>query len=328
MDQARVEVAALLNADPREIVFTSCGTEANNHAIKGVFFRARSQQPHLITTSIEHPAVLGPLRFLEKLGASITLLPVDRTGQVDPDDVRRAITRHTILISVMHANNEVGTLEPIEAIARIAHEREVLFHTDAAQSVGKIPVDTEKLDVDLLSVAGHKLYAPKGVGALYVRTGLEFEPLLHGAGHESGRRAGTENVLEIIALGAACRLARLDPCTDKLRSLCDHFWHQLQERLGPLVVLNGHPTCRLPNTLNVSFPGQIGQEMLDRLNGVAASAGSACHAGSHAMSPVLCAMGLKPHVGLGAIRFSLGRGTTREEVNSVVQSLRALLCRP
>jgi cysteine desulfurase len=321
VEAARAEIAALLGAKSTEIVLTSGGSEANNHAIKGAFFHASARKPHIITTRIEHPAVLEPCKFLEQLGAKVTLLPVDAAGMVDPDAVRRAITRHTILISVMHANNEVGTIEPIAAIGRIAREYRIPFHTDAAQSVGKVATNVNELGVDLLSIAGHKLYAPKGVGALYLREGTKLAPLVHGAGHESGRRAGTENVLLIVALGAACRLARLDPCGDRLRTLREEFWRKLRDAFGERVVLNGHPTARLPNTLNVSFVDRVGQEILDRLDGVAASTGSACHAGSHTQSPVLCAMGVQPRVGLGAVRFSLGRTTTAEEIDSVVQML-------
>jgi cysteine desulfurase len=322
VERARADVAALLDANPGEIVFTSGGSEANNHALKGVFFRARARKPHIIITRVEHPAVLEPCRFLERLGAQITQLPVDSTGMVDPDDVRRAVTRHTVLISVMHANNEVGTVEPIAAISEIARERGVLFHTDAAQSVGKIATSVRSLGVDLLTVAGHKLYAPKGVGALFVRDGVMLEPLVHGAGHESGRRAGTENALFDVALGAACRLARIDPCADRLRALRDQLWERLRSAFGEKVVCNGHTTERLPNTLNVSFPDHIGQEILDRLPELAASTGSACHAGSHSQSPVLCAMGVPPRIGLGTIRFSVGRTTTAEEIEAAVELLR------
>ena len=325
VERAREEVAGLLGAAPGEIVFTSGGTEANNHAIKGVFFRARVQAPHVITTSIEHPAVVEPCRFLERLGARVTCLPVDAHARVDPDDVRRAITPETVLITVMHANNEVGTIEPIAEIGRIAREHGIRFHTDAAQSAGKVPVDVDALGVDLLSVAGHKLYAPKGVGALYVRDGIDLEPLLHGAGHESGRRAGTENVLLDVALGEACRLARLDPCAERLRARRDRFWDLLLGAFGEKVRLNGHPTERLPNTLNVSFPGRVGAEILARLDGVAASTGSACHEGAHSMSPVLAAMGLESRAGLGAIRFSLGRATRPEEIEEAVDLLRRVV---
>jgi cysteine desulfurase len=246
---------------------------------------------------------------------------VDRFGRVDPDDLSRAITPRTILISILHANNEVGTIQPIEECARIAREHDVLFHTDAAQSVGKIATD---VGIDLLSIAGHKLCAPKGIGALFVRRGVSLEPLIHGAGHESGRRAGTESALLAAGLGEACELARDLPSMDRVRALRDHFWHELQDRFGNRVALNGHPTHRLPNTLNVSFISCIGAEILNGLDGVAASIGSACHSRRIELSPVLEAMGVTPEVGMGAIRFSLGRGTTREEIDAVVERLSGL----
>ena len=308
VETARSQVAALVCCDATEIVFTSGGTEANNQAIEGLFFasRARKQPFHIISSRIEHPAVLQPLQFIETLGAEVTLLPVDRYGSVDPDHVRRALRPNTALVSVMHANNEVGTIQPISDIAAIAHEYGVLCHTDAAQTVGKIPVDVEALGVDLLSVAGHKLYGPKGVGALFVREGLELEPLLHGAGHEAGRRAGTENTVQIVGLGAACELGRRWIEDTSVAALRDTFWQALYSRLGDRVALNGHPEHRLPNTLNVGFRGQIGSEILARLPGVAASTGSACHAGSMHVSPVLAAMGVPNEVAFGAVRFSLG----------------------
>jgi cysteine desulfurase len=321
VEKARAQVAALLSCSPDEVVFTSGGSEANNHTLKGVFFGHGGQGSHIITTQIEHPAVLNPCRFLERLGASVTYLPVDRFGKVDPDDVRRALTPRTMLISVMHANNEVGTLQPISEMTRIAHERGVLFHTDAAQSVGKIPTHVDELGVDLLSLAGHKLYAPKGIGALYVRKGVRLEPLIHGAGQESGRRAGTENILLDIALGSACELAQSWLDVDSIREVRDLFWELLEARFGERVVLNGHPTERLPNTLNVSFVGKVGSTILHGLEGVAASTGSACHSGSVELSPVLKAMNIPPEVGMGAIRFSLGRTTTREEIEQVVSRL-------
>lgn len=221
----------------------------------------------------------------------------------------------------MHANNEVGTIQPIEDCAEIAHENGVLFHTDAAQSVGKIPTNVSRLGVDLLSIAGHKAYAPKGVGALLVRRGVSIEPLIHGAGHEGGRRAGTESALLAVGLGRACELARDLAPMDRLRTLRDHFWQELQKRFGNRIVLNGHPAHRLPNTLNVSFVGWIGAEILSRLDGVAASTGSACHSGRIELSPVLEAMGASPEVGMGAVRFSLGRGTTRDQIDGVVECL-------
>jgi cysteine desulfurase len=325
VEKARTSVAALLGCDANEVVFTSGGSEANNHALKGAFFASQVERRQIITTQIEHPAILNPCRFLERLGAKITCLAVDGFGHVDPDDVRRALTSDTILISVMHANNEVGTVQPIAEIGRIAREHGILFHTDAAQSVGKIPTKVKELGVDLLSVAGHKLYGPKGAGALYIRAGVQIEPLIHGAGHESDRRAGTENVLLDVGLGAACELAESWVDRPSVRALRDLFWRRLNEEFEHYVVLNGHPTERLPNTLNVSFPGRVGTEILHRLDGVAASTGSACHSGAVELSPVLKAMRVPTETGMGAIRFSLGRTTTEEEIEAVVKNLKAVL---
>jgi cysteine desulfurase len=324
-EKARAQVAALLGCDAGEVVFTSGGSEANNQALKGVFFASRVESPHIITTQVEHPAVVNPCRFLERLGAKISFVPVDAFGRVDPEDVRRAVTPSTILISVMHANNEVGTIQPIAEIGRIAREHGVLLHTDAAQSVGKIPTKVKELGVDLLSIAGHKLYGPKGVGGLYIRAGVALEPLIHGAGHELGRRAGTESVLLDVGLGAACELAETWIGNSSVRDSRDLFWRRLSEEFGQDVVLNGHPTHRLPNTLNVSFPGRVGAEILHGLEGVAASTGSACHSGAVELSPVLKAMRVPPETGMGAIRFSLGRTTTEEEIEAVVGSLKAFL---
>ena len=321
LDKARLQVAALLGCRVNEIVFTSGGSEANNHALKGVFFASGRADAHIVTTQVEHPAVINPCRFLERLGATVTYLRVDGFGRVNPDDVRRALRPSTILVSIMHANNEIGTIQPIEEIAQIAHEAGILLHSDAAQSVGKISFTVQGLGVDLLSVAGHKLYAPKGVGALYIRDGVSLEPLIHGASHESGRRAGTENVLLDVALGAACDLTRTWRGMESVRELRDLFWDLLQSKFGDRVVLNGHPIERLPNTLNVSFVARVGAEILGGLPGVAASTGSACHAGSVELSPVLRAMGVAPEVGMGAIRFSLGRTTTRGEIQAVVEDL-------
>jgi cysteine desulfurase len=318
---ARVQVAAMLGCHDDEIVFTSGGSEANNLALKGIFFTLRDKGDHIITTPIEHPAIIEPCRFLQRLGARVSFLPVDRTGRVDPGDLRKAITPRTILISIMHANNEVGTIEPIGDCARIAHERGILFHTDAAQSIGKISTDVNELGVDLLSIAGHKVYAPKGVGALFVRRGVRLESLIHGAGHEGGRRAGTESALLAVGLGKACELARDLASMDRVKTLRDHFWQRLQQRLGNRIVLNGHPIYRLPNTLNISFVGEIGTEILTRLYNVAATTGSACHSGQIELSPVLEAMGIAPEIGMGAVRFSLGRMTTRNEIDVVVERL-------
>lgn len=255
LDRARAQVAALLAAQPDEIVFTSGGSEANNLALKGSFFALRHRGDHIITQVTEHPAVLKPLAFLEQLGAKVTYLLVDPAGQVDPDAVRRAITPRTVLISVMHANNETGTIQPIEEIGAVAREHGVRFHTDASQSAGKIPTRVGDLRVDLLSIAGHKLYAPKGVGALYVRRDTALEPLVHGAGHEGGRRAGTESALLAVGLGEACTLAQDLAPMERVRALRDRLWQGLQDRFGDQVVLNGHPEKRLPNTLNVCLAG-------------------------------------------------------------------------
>jgi cysteine desulfurase len=318
LDQARGQVAALLGAQTDEVVFTSGGSEANNLALKGVFFARRDRGNHIVTTAVEHPAILEPLRFLERLGARVTIVPVDGAGRVDPDDVRSAMTRETILVSVMHANNEVGTIQPIAEIAAFVRERGILVHTDAAQSIGKVPTRVEDLGVDLLSIAGHKAYAPKGIGALYVRRGVALEPLIHGAGHESGRRAGTESVLLAAALGEACELAGDLGGVAEVRRLRDRLWDGLRARLGDEIVLNGHPTERLPNTLSVSFAGRVGADVLTSLDGVAASTGSACHAGSVELSPVLAAMGVRPEVGMGAVRLTLGRPTVEAEIDQVL----------
>ncbi len=328
LETARGQVAALLGCQDDEIVFTSGGSEANNLAVKGVFLALRNKGDHVITTRIEHPAIIVPCRFLEHLGGRVTYLPVDGTGRIDPDDLRRAITPQTILVSIMHANNEVGTIQPIEDCARIGHEHGILFHTDAAQSVGKVATGVNQLGVDLLSIAGHKVYAPKGVGALFVRRGVSLEPLVHGAGHEGGRRAGTESALLAVGLGEACELAQDLTPMDRVRTLRDRFWQELQERFVDRVVLNGDPAHRLPNTLNVSFVGRVGAEILERMDDVAASTGSACHAGRIELSPVLEAMGVAPEVGMGAIRFSLGRATTRDEMDVVVERLTNMLATP
>jgi len=319
--KARVQVSNLLGCKPQELVFTSGGSESNNHALKGVFFANGKPNPHVITTQVEHPAILNPCRFLERLGTAVTYLGVDGFGRVEPDDVRRAITSRTVLISVMHANNEVGTIQPIANISKIARDHGILFHTDAAQSVGKIRTLVEELGVDLLSIAGHKFYGPKGIGALYIREGVRLEPLIHGAGHESARRAGTENILLDVGLGAACVLAEGWVGMEPVRQLRDLFWNLVQEKFGDRVVLNGHPHERLPNTLNVGFVGKVGSEILAHMEVVAASTGSACHSGSVELSPVLKAMNIPPEIGMGAIRFSLGRTTTPEEIEATLSLL-------
>ena len=321
LERARGQVAALLGAAAEEIVFTSGGSEANNLAIKGTCFAPNRQRAHIVTSSIEHPSVLAPCRFLERFGASVTYLPVDGAGQVDPEDVRRAIRPETVLISIMHANNEVGTIQPIAAIGAVAREHGIRFHTDAAQSVGKIATRGDTLGVDLLSIAGHKFYAPKGVGALYIRGGVKLEPLVHGAGHELGRRAGTESALLAVGLGAACAIAADLAPMERIQVLRDRLWQTLHDLVGDQIVLNGHQTQRLPNTLNVSFVGKIGAEILGELGDVAASTGSACHSGRIELSPVLAAMNVPERIGMGAIRLSLGRSTISEEIDDVATRL-------
>jgi cysteine desulfurase len=322
---ARTQVAALLGCSPREIVFTSGGTEANNTALKGVVEASGRERPHVVTSAVEHPAIVEPCRYLERHGMDVTFVGVDSTGMVDPEDIAAAIRPETVLVSVMHANNEVGTIQPIAEIAHVAREAGVLLHSDAAQSVGKIPTRVDDLGVDLLSVAAHKLYGPKGVGALYVREGARLAPFMHGAGHEGGRRAGTENVLLDVALGAAAELAGDLAWTRGVRDLRDWLWLQVRERWGERVVLNGHPMERLPNTLNVSFLGRDGREILAAMPDVAASTGSACHSGGTEPSPVLAAMGVSRAAGAGAVRLSLGRTTTREELETLVERLTEVL---
>jgi len=320
VEKARGQMAQLLGCSPEEIVFTGGGSESDNHAIKGVAYALREKGDHIIASQIEHPAVLNTCRFLERSGYRVTYLPVDSTGMVDPQGVRNALTNQTILITIMHANNEVGTIQPIEQIGELARSRGILFHTDAAQSVGKIPARVDALNVDLLTVAGHKLYAPKGVGALYIRRGLSIEPLIHGAGHENARRAGTENVSGIVGMGKAAERASatMEESAQSIRKLRDRLHKGIADRMLD-VKLNGHPEMRLPNTLNLSFPGLDGASLLERMSEIAASLGSACHDTSRELSPVLKAMGVGEEYGFGAIRFSLGRFTTEEEIEKAVE---------
>ncbi|WP_332631479.1 cysteine desulfurase family protein [Halalkalibacter flavus] len=322
VEKARGQVASLIGAQMEEIIFTSGGSESNNHVIKNVFEKYQSKGRHMITTTIEHPAVREPLRYLEKFGAEVTYVDVDQFGQVSVKEIEKAIRPDTILITVMHANNEVGTLQPIEEIGELARERGILFHTDAAQSIGKVPVDVEQLHVDFLSIAGHKLYAPKGVGALYIRKGVKIDPYIHGAGHENGMRAGTENVLLLAGLGAASESASryLEEGTDILKQK-KYFLSLLKQAFPHQIRVNGHPDECLPNTLNVSFANRIGQDILDAVPEVAASTGSACHSGEVTLSPVLKAMGVKPEDGKGTIRFSLGRNTTKQQLEETVRLL-------
>lgn len=324
VEKAREQVALLLNSSPKEIIFTSGGSESNNTVIKGTAYSYKNKGNHIITSQIEHPAVLAPCRFLESNGYEVTYLPVDEYGMVSVRDVENAITGKTILITIMHSNNETGTIQPIEEIGRITREHNVLFHTDASQSVGKVPIDVNKLNLDFLTVAGHKLYAPKGVGALYMRSGINIEPLIHGAGHEAGRRAGTENIVLNVALGKACELAKEAIDSSTIEELTQYFYNKLSEIFGDKIKLNGHPAIKLPNTLNISFLGLNGYEIIEKLGDAALSTGSACHSGSVSISPVLDAMGIPFEIARGAVRFSFGRYTTKEELDAVLYKLQQL----
>jgi cysteine desulfurase NifS/selenium donor protein len=322
VERARQQVASLLGCRIDELIFTSGGSESNNYAIIGAALASRARGNHIITSAIEHPAVTEVCRHLEGQGFTVTYLPVDGQGLVDPAAVEAAITPRTVLVTIMHANNEVGTVEPIREIAELARRRDVLVHSDCAQSVGKIPVRVDELGVDLLSVAGHKLYAPKGIGTLYVRTGVRMEKLIHGADHEMNRRAGTENVLEIVGLGEACAIVEkeLEEETSRLRALRDRLEAGLKERV-PHVRVNGHPTHRLPNTLSVSFKGLEANTILSELTTVAASAGAACHSDQVDVSPTLAAMGVPVEYAMGTIRLSAGRFTTEEEIDRALTDI-------
>lgn len=308
VEHAREQAAQLLNCQSDEVIFTSGGSESNNLAIKGIACANRQRGNHIITSAIEHPAVSEVCRYLEGEGFRVTYLPVDEYGLVDPAAVERAITPQTILITIMHANNEVGTIQPIAEITEIARQRGITIHTDAAQSVGKISVQVDELGVDLLSVAGHKLYAPKGVGALFLRRGLQLKKQIHGADHEQNRRAGTENVLEIVGLGKACEIARrdLEENMKHMREMRDRLFNLLKEKLAS-IRLNGHSEKRLPNTLSISFPNIQANILLSEMEGVAASAGAACHADSVNVSATLSAMRVPPVDAMGTIRFSTGK---------------------
>ncbi len=329
VEQARDEVALLLGCERHEAIFTSGGSESNNMVVKGIIDFTKPQAFHIIVSAVEHPATLNPCIYLMELGANVTILPVDSFGRVSPDDVRKAIRPETGLISIMLANNETGTLEPIKEIAAIAMEHHVPFHTDAAQAVGKIPVNVKQLGVDFLSVAGHKLCGPKGVGALFIREGRDLTPLIHGGGQEWGKRSGTENTILVVGLGAACRAARekLHEGFTAMTTMRDRLQSLLFENVDGLV-LNGHPDQRLPNTLNFSVPKIEGAKILEGLPDVAASTGAACHDRSVKLSHVLAAMGVPPEVGMGALRFTVGRTNTMEQIERaawmIIQRIREM----
>jgi cysteine desulfurase len=319
---AREQIATLLACEPEEIIFTGGGTESNNMVLKGLAWSLREKGRHLITTRIEHPSVINTALFLMEQGYAVTFLPVDGFGTVDPDEVKRAIRSDTILITVMYANNETGTIQPIREMSALAREQGILFHTDAAQSIGKIHTKVADLGVDLLTIAGHKLYAPKGVGALYLRNGVSMEPLLHGGGQERGLRSGTENVILDVGLGKACELIQGNLSQEMLRiqALRDRLYEHIASAV-PEAVVHGHPEQRLPNTLFISFPGMAGEEILADIPELCASTGAACHDQSVSLSHVLGAMGVSRDVGMGAIRLTLGRPTTEDEVDQAAQWL-------
>lgn len=325
VENARKQVANAINCEAQEVIFTSGGTESNNIALRGYAYANRNKGQHIITSAIEHPAVIEVCRYLETQGFLVTSLPVDRFGLVNPSDLEKALTPGTILVSIMHANNEVGTIEPIRELADLAHAAGAIFHTDAAQTLGKIPVDVQALGVDLLSIAGHKLYAPKGVGALYLRNGLKLKKLMYGANHEAGRRPGTENVLEIVGLGKACEIAQRDLSQNMshFEKMRDRLHMGLQSALPEgSFLLNGHPKWRLPNTLSLGFHQVKANTFLADLGDqVAASAGAACHSDDINLSPVLEAMGVPIEYGMGTIRFSVGRHTSEDQIDQAIEIL-------
>lgn len=335
IEESRQKVSRFLNASPDEIIFTSCGSESNAIAIKGVAFseKERKKGNHIITTSIEHDTILSCCQYLQKMGWEVTFLPVDSTGLVNPDDVKKAIQKNTILVSVMHANNEIGTIQPVSEIGTICMEKGITFHTDVVQTVGKIPTKVNELNVDLLSLSAHKFYGPKGVGALYVRKGTRMHPLFHGH-HEKDRRAGTENVAGIVGLGVACELAEKEMVANipKISALRDRLEKGLLEKV-PYSKVNGHPVKRIPNTSNISFEFVEGEACVTALDieGIAVSTGSACASGRTKVSHVLRAIGLLTSIAQGSVRFSLGYDNTGKEVDQsleiipkVIEKLRSI----
>jgi len=322
VEKARKQVASLIGCDPECIVFTSGGTESNNTVVKGVVDFRAPDQTHIITCAVEHPAVLNPCIYLMELGVRVSIVPVDRFGCVDPQDIKKAVGAQTKLISIMLANNETGTLQPLKEICSIAREYGIPVHTDAAQAIGKIPVRVDELGVDYLSIAGHKLYGPKGVGALYIRKGKNIGQLIHGASQERGLRAGTENVILAVGLGAACELCahRLSADIANMAQMRDRLQQMLFEALDGLV-LNGHPSHRLPNTLNISVPGIRGSAILEAIPKVMASTGAACHEDSIKVSHVLSAMGVPEEVAMGALRLTVGRSNSMAQIEEAAQLL-------
>jgi cysteine desulfurase len=330
IDRARASVASVLNCDPSEIVFTSSGTEADNLAVTGIATYKGRSKGHMITTTVEHHAVLEPCEHLKRRGFDLTLVPVSEDGIVDPGDVERAVRDDTVLISVMMANNEIGTIQPYKEIGKIASSHGVPFHTDAVQAIGKLPIDVKADNIDLLSLSGHKFHGPKGVGALYVKKGTEIEPIIHGGGQERGLRSSTENVPGIVGLGAAARIAMRDreSSCDRMRKLRDRLVKSIPE-LVPRSYLNGHPTKRLVNNVHFRFDFIEGEGLILQLDlkGIAASTGSACSTGSPDPSPVLLALGLSHEQAHGSLRLTLGRGNTEEEVDYLLEVLPGIVSR-
>ena len=322
IEKARERVAALINCEPEEVIFTSGATESNNHALRGIAESRRDKGNHIITIRIEHPSILEPCMYLMSQGFEVSFLPVDEHGIINLDRLAKEIRPETILITVMHANNEVGSIQPLSAVREIIGDRDIVFHTDAAQSVGKITTDVRELGVDLMSIGGHKVYAPKGIGALYIRNGLKLPRLIHGGGQERGLRPGTENVIETVGMGKACEIA-LDNFEDNFKNMKDTrdlLETKLKESL-PDIRVNGHPDKRLPNTSSISFPGIDAGQITCRLSSVAVSGGSACHSGGSKISHVLDAMGVSEEYGRGTLRFSTGRYTTTEQILQAAEDI-------
>lgn len=324
IEEARKKVAGLINCNPNEIYFTGCGSESDNTIIKGIAYTNRRKGKHIITSQIEHPAVLHTCQMLEKQGFEVTYLKVNKDGFINIEDLRNSIRNDTILISVMFANNEIGTIQPIEMVSKIARMHNIVFHTDAVQACGNIPIDVKRMGIDALSLSGHKLYAPKGIGALYVRNGIEFEKFMDGGHQEKNKRAGTENVAGIVGLGKACELAyvHLKEHMQHLKELRDYFIVQVEDKIEG-AVLNGSKENRLPGNANFSFPGIDGEALLLNLDakGICASAGSACTSGSSAPSHVLSSIGLSDELAHGSLRVTFGEDNTKEDVDYLVENL-------
>lgn len=324
ISEARRRVASLINCSPEEIYFTSCGSESDNTALKGIAYANKEKGNHIITSKIEHPAILNSCKSLENKGFKISYIDVDKDGMLNLEKLESEITDQTTLISIMYANNEIGTIEPVKEIAQIAHSHGIIFHTDAVQAVGNIPIDVRKMNIDMLSLSGHKLYAPKGIGALYVKSGIEFERFMDGGHQEKNKRSGTENVAEIVALGKACQIAEknIEQYQQKLKNLRDYCLNKIQEKI-PDIYINGTMERRLPGNINISFKDLNSGELLLRLDevGICASGGSACSSKEASPSHVLTAIGLPSELSKGALRLTFGDYNSIEDVNYLVENL-------